>query len=230
MKAIILAGGKATRLPESAKDLPKALVEVGNKSILRHQIDQLLKHGFFDIRLALGYRAEQIIEWLEKAEIKNPKLRIDWVIEQEPLDTGGAIKFASSDLREPFLVLNGDVLSDIDFTGFYKRFRERRDENLVAVYHVPDARSYGMIKKNKGRIVRFLEKPSEPVAGHINAGFYILSPHIFKDTQEKKFSIEKGIFPQLASNGQLGYYIHRGFWTDAGTEERLKEVRALFIS
>lgn len=230
MKAIILAGGKATRLPESAKNIPKALVDVGGKAILQHQIEQLQTHGFFDIRLALGYRAEQIIRYLKTSPSSsmNRTLSVDYVIEPEALDTGGAIQFASRDLREPFLVLNGDILSDIHFSNFSKRFEERPEENFMAVYYTRDARSYGIIKKSRGRIIQFLEKPAEPIPGHINAGFYILSPNIFRDDKEKRFSIERDIFPQLALQGKLGYYIHRGFWTDAGTEERLREARERF--
>ena len=237
MKSIILAGGRATRLPESAKDIPKALVDVGGKPIIQHQLDRLYEHGFFDIRLALGYRAEQIIEWLAN----NPQpttrnnnhggqLSVDYVIEPEPLDTGGAIRFASSDLTEPFMVLNGDILSDVHFKNFSERFKKRSEENIIAVYHTPDARSYGIIKKNRSRVVEFLEKPEKAMPGHINAGFYILHPKIFKNIREKKFSIEKNIFPQLAAQGKLGYYIHKGFWTDAGTEERLKEARLRFTT
>jgi len=226
MKAIILLGGKATRLPESCKDIPKALVRVGDKTILQHQIDQLNKHGFFDIRLALGYRAEQIMEWVHSSG----QLSIDCVIESKPMDTGGAIKLASEDLKEPFLVLNGDILSNIRFKNFYKWFQKRPEENMMAVYYTPDAKSYGIIKKANGRISEFLEKPEDPVPGHINAGFYILSPKIFKNIKGKRFSIERDIFPHLASSGKLGYYIHKGFWTDAGTEERLKEARTYFLT
>lgn len=96
--------------------------------------------------------------------------------------------------------------------------------------------SYGMIKKD--RISAFLEKPfdlaqgkpSEPASGYINAGFYILSPKIFKNIKEERFSIERDIFPNLAKEGGLAYYTHKGFWTDAGTEERLKDARKFYSS
>ncbi len=228
MKVIILAGGRATRLPESAKDIPKALVDMGGKTILEHQLDQLEKYGFFDVRLALGYRSEQIIEWLRNRQLSivNGQLSLDYVIEPEPLDTGGAIKFASKDLKEPFMVLNGDILSDINFKSFHARFKQRPEENIMAVHHTPDARSYGIIKKRGGRVAEFLEKPFDPIPGHINAGFYVLSPETLKNIKEKRFSIEKDVFPKIAAQGKLGYYIHKGFWTDAGTEERLKEAKA----
>lgn len=222
MKAIILLGGKATRLPISAKYIPKALVEVGGKPVLQHQIDQLHKYGFFDIRLALGYRADQIIDWLRQCQ-----LSLDYAIEPEPLGTGGAIKFAAKDIDEPFMVLNGDILSDINFKNFYDRFKKGPEENTMTVHYTPDARTYGIVKKRRGRLVEFLEKPADTTSGYINAGFYILRPRVFQKVRAKKFSIEKDIFPQLASRGKLGYYIHKGFWTDAGTEERLADVRKL---
>ncbi|MBI1888332.1 MAG: NDP-sugar synthase [Candidatus Spechtbacteria bacterium] len=229
MQAIILAGGKATRLPESAKDIPKALVHVGGKPILAHQIDQLQQHGFFDIRLARGYKAEQIISYVAGVKLQHNQHSIDWVIEREPLDTGGAIKLAARGLREPFLVLNGDILSDVHIENFAKKFsRNAKMENAMVVAHLPDARSYGMIKKRGTKVLEFLEKPVLPISGYVNVGFYILSPHIFKNIEEKKFSIEKNVFPTLAAQGKLGYYIHRGFWTDAGTEERLLAAKLRF--
>ena len=230
MKAIILAGGKATRLPKSAKDIPKALVDVGGKPVIQHQLDRLYEHGFFDIRLALGYKAAQIIDWIKgfNPPAGRQKFRIDFIVEPEPLDTGGAIKFASRDLRGPFMVLNGDILSDVHFKNFSEKFKGGSEENMMAVYHTVDARSYGIIKKNKSRIINFLEKPEGAMPGYINAGFYILHPKIFKNIKEERFSIEKNIFPQLATQKKLGYYIHKGFWTDAGTEERLAEARRRF--
>ena len=119
MKAIILAGGRATRLPQSAKDIPKALVKVGDKPILQHQIDVLQEHGFSDIRLALGYKSDQIIKY-----VRSQTSYIEHIVEPEPLGTGGAIKFASRDISEPFMVLNGDILSDINFSGLYKKFQK----------------------------------------------------------------------------------------------------------
>ncbi|OGZ57557.1 MAG: hypothetical protein A3B96_00490 [Candidatus Spechtbacteria bacterium RIFCSPHIGHO2_02_FULL_43_15b] len=235
MKAIILAGGHGTRLPEAAKDKPKALVEVGGKPIIQHQIEHLMRHAFYDIRLALGYKAEQIVDWLgifqkEHSAFDNGKLKTDYVIEPEKLDTGGAIKFAAKDLNEPFMVLNGDILSDINFSNFYKKFKKSPLENIIAVFHTKDASSYGIINKDKEKILEFLEKPGYSTPGHINAGFYILSPETIKNAEGKVFSIERDIFPKAARDGRVGFYLHRGFWTDAGTEERLEEVRKYFES
>ncbi len=221
MKIIILAGGKGTRLPKSAKNIPKLLVKVGNKSILQHQLDLLKEHGFSDIRLSLGYKADQIIKYLNGKH--------EYIIEPEPLGTGGAIKFASKDLNEEFMVLNGDILSKMNFSDFLKFHKSISQNNTLAAWHCPEPRNdYGFLNLENNKILEFQEKPDYPIAGHINAGFYILSPNIFKNFNKKSFSIEKDIFPKLAEKGDLAAFIYKGYWTDAGTEERLEEAKRRF--
>lgn len=122
MKTIILAGGKGTRLPVSGADKPKVLVEVAGKTILDRQIEWLLKHNLSDIRLALGFRAEQIINHVKNTPFyKN--INIDYVVEPAPLGTGGAIKFALNGLKDDFLALNGDILADADLNQFIKSYK-----------------------------------------------------------------------------------------------------------
>ena len=239
MKIIILAGGKGTRLPRSAKNIPKPLVKIAGKPILQHQVDILEKHNLTDIRFSLGYEANQIIDYLKNKPRTNPfgimRGKYEYIIESEPLGTGGAIKFASKDLKEDFMILNGDILTDINFSEFLKFHKNVPQTNSLTVWHCQDARPYGLIDllasgwSTVGRkVIKFHEKPKELISGYINAGFYILSPNIFKNTKKISFSIEKDIFPKLAENGQLAAYIHKGFWTDVGTEKRLKEVRDKF--
>ena len=225
MKVIILAGGKGTRLPESAKNIPKPLVKVGNKPILQHQIDLLKEHGLSDIRFSLGYKADQIINHL--------KGKYEYVIEPEPLGTGGAIKFASRDLKEDFMVLNGDILSDINLSEFIAKYQyndnvSRQTLGAISLFFQNDASDYGLVQIENERVTDFLEKPNQKCSGHINAGFYILSPVIFQNIQNRSFSIEKEVFPKLARNKALIAFIHRGWWTDVGTEERLNEIKAKF--
>lgn len=220
MKVIILAGGKATRLPQSAKNIPKSLIKVGKKTILQHQIDLLKKHGLTDIRLSLGYRANEIINYLNG--------KYEYIIEPEPLGTGGAIKFASKGLKDDFMVLNGDVLSDINLSEFIKFHKKNKLFGTIAAWHCEDCCDYGMIEVKGEKITKFLEKPTNKCAGYINAGFYILSPKIFKSIKKTSFSIENDVFPELAKNHQLSAYIYKGYWTDLGTEKRLEEAKRRF--
>lgn len=218
MIAIILAGGKGTRLPESAKNIPKALVSINNKAIIQHQLDQLEKHGITDVIFALGFRHDHIIEHI--------KGKYRYVIEKEPLGTGGAIKFASKGLTEPFLVLNGDILSDFDFSAFIDHFNNKKGiKGSLGLIWMENAKDYGLVLHENEVINVFTEKPQEPIAGHINTGFYILHPEIFNSIEQESFSIEKELFPKLADDKVLSAFIHSGEWLDVGTEDRLKQAR-----
>jgi len=220
MKIIILAGGKGTRLPESAKNIPKPLVKIAGKPILQHQIDLLKKHGLSDIRFSLSYMADQIISYLNG--------KYEYIIEPEPLGTGGAIKFASKDLKEEFMVLNGDILSDINLSEFIATYQYNVLQNklgAISLFFQKDASDYGLVRIENERIADFLEKPDQKCSGHINAGFYILSPKVFENVSRETFSIERDIFPEMVKKEQLVAYIHKGYWADLGTEERLEKAK-----
>ncbi len=216
--AIILAGGRGTRLPHSARDIPKPLVAIGAKPILEHQLERLTAAGFTDIRLALGFRAEQIIAFLGERGYA-----ASYVVEQEPLGTGGAARLAARGMKEPFLVMNGDVLADFDFPAIV-RAHEPASALLVSHWR-DDARDFGLVELRGDRVRRFLEKPREPVGGHINAGCYILEPADLGAMPDGFSMLEEALFPPLAAAGRLKTHIHRGFWDDAGTEERLMRIR-----
>ena len=220
MHAIILAGGRATRLPDAAKDIPKILVSVAGKTVLEHQAEHLLRHGVKKIRFALSYRADQVINYING--------RYEFSVEPEALGTGGAIRFASRDLQEPFLVLNGDVISDTNITDLASSFQRSGLPHVVTLFHVSDARSFGLVKHESGEVKEFLEKPQEKVAGHINAGIYILSPEDIQAMPSGKFSIENDFFPLAASSRKLGAFIHKGTWIEMGTEERLADAQRYF--
>jgi len=223
MKVIILAGGKATRLPKSAKKISKSLVKIKGKPFLDWQLSLLKKYGFNDLRFSLGEKADQIIKFLKKKKIK-----FEYLVEKEPLLTGGAIKFASRDLEEPMMVVNADILTDLNLKKFYKVF-EKNKKNVIALYEVKDATSYGLVKiKKNGQVIKFLEKPKKKCAGYINAGFYILYPEVFRKIKKKKFLVETDVFPKLVRQKKLCAYIHKGKWIDIGTEERLKFARNYF--
>ena len=211
MKVIILAGGFGTRLARVSGGKPKPLVEVAGVSILERQISFLLSHGFDEIRLSLHHKADQITAF---CDAKWPG-KFEYVVEPSPLGTGGGIRFASRDLKEPFLVVNGDILTDVDVPSFLAA-----KPNVIVAAHQDDARGYGLLDITDGRVTAFREKPQEPKSGYINAGWYLLHPAIFAHVSSDTFMIETEIFPKLAAEGRLGAYMHRGYWIDCGTEER----------
>jgi len=220
MKVIILAGGKGTRLPLSAKDIPKPLVSIHGKAIIDYQIDFFEKQGLSDIRFSLGHMAEKIIDHLKSRYHK----KYEWVVEPERLGTGGALKFASQDLKEDFIALNVDDFPQINLGDFVNFHKKHFFENTLAIYRVDDARDFGLVKHKNNLIEAFLEKPQKKIGGHINTGFYILSPKIFDGFAQNIFSIEKDVFPVLAKNKKLAAYDKINLWFTTGTEERLKHA------
>lgn len=220
MKVIILAGGRGTRLPNSAKDIPKALVPIdGRKTMLDHQLELLAAHGLTDVRLSLCFRADQIIQHLRDAD----KNHIEYCVETEPLGTGGAVRFAADDLNDDFMVLNGDTISNFNFSEILRHHTPGMP--LIVSAWREDARDFGLLEIQNGKITAFLEKPTELKSGYINAGCYILHPVHLEHIKEKTFMLEKEVFPHLAATGNLRAFVHKGFWQDAGTEERLASVR-----
>lgn len=215
MKVIILAGGMGTRIASVMDGKPKVLAEVRGKPILEHQIVSLRRHGLYDIRLSLGYKADEIIDFCER---KWPG-EIEFVTEPKPLGTGGAVKFASRDLLEDFLVVNGDLLSDLDVTQFLTR-----GANAMACSFIEDARDFGLLRIEDGKVRQYLEKPKEKVGGYINGGFYLLKPEAVQAVREEAFMLEREVFPMLAERGELKAFLHDGKWIDVGTKERWEQA------
>lgn len=216
MKVIILAGGKATRLPESAKKIPKALIVVHGKTVLERQLEHLRFHGLTDVCLSLGWMADKIISFVKE---RHPHIR--YAVENEPLGTGGALKFALNNHKEPFIAMNGDVLTDCNVLEFIK---QAKTPSMVAA-QVENTKDYGLLEIKNRLIAGFHEKPNHETPGFINAGIYYLDPKIIRDFPKKSFSIEKDVFPELVRTGFFHAFIHRGFWIDMGTEERLRALQ-----
>jgi NDP-sugar pyrophosphorylase family protein len=217
MKVIILAGGQATRLPISAKNIPKSLVKIAGQPILEHRLEWLKKHGLEDILFSLGYLNEKIIKYLNG--------RYEYVVEKEPLGTGGAFKFASQDLQEDFMAMNGDELADINLTKFIRFHKTHSLANSIVGRQYPDVRGWGWIKNNGIQVEKFIEKPDiTKTSGLINTGLYILSPKIFKTIKARKFSIERDLFPKLVQQKQFAVFACRCKWLGINTEEDVKRA------
>ena len=152
--AIILAGGFGTRLSRVVSDRPKPLAEVGGKPILEHQVEQLLRHGVYAVRLSLHHKADQIISF---CELKWPG-KCEYIVEEKPLGTGGGIKFASAGIKEPFLVVNGDSLSDAALDKFMEN-----TQNTIMCTYLEDAREFGLLEIHNGKVLSFREKPEKKI-------------------------------------------------------------------
>ena len=181
MKAVILVGGKATRLLPLTVNTPKSIVPVLNIPFLQHVIRYLSRHQVKDIILAQGHLAQPIQGYLSNSSQFGVKL--SYVLEDTPRGTAGAIKNAEQYLDDTFLVLNGDTFTDLDITAMIDLHQKRRAKATIAITPVDDPTSYGLIETgDQGRLTRFLEKPSREQlttnTSMVNAGTYILEPDI----------------------------------------------------
>jgi len=223
MKAVILVGGEGTRLRPLTCNTPKAIVPILNQPFLEHLILYLKRHGITEVILAMGYLPDPIQECLGDGSRLGAQVR--YVMEDSPLGTAGAVKNAESYLDGPFIVFNGDILTEIDLTAMIKRHQETKPKISIALTPVDNPTIYGVVETDgQGMVRRFVEKPSwdEVTTNMINAGIYILEPEILAQIPTSTRSMfEHDIFPSLLDNGEpiLGYPSD-AYWIDIGTPEK----------
>ena len=191
MQALILAGGKGTRLRPLTVYTPKPIVPICNRPFLLYQIDTLRRAGITDITLSLSYQPNKIEQLLGDGSDYGVKLK--YTVEPQPMGTAGAYKFAEDLIREPTVVFNGDILTDLDLKTVIREHNERKATATIVLTPVENPQSYGLVETEKdGAIRRFLEKPKpdEITCNTINAGIYVLEPDTFdripKDTAWSK--------------------------------------------
>jgi mannose-1-phosphate guanylyltransferase len=222
MKALILVGGYGTRLRPLTLTKPKPLVEFANKPMVLHQIEALKDAGVDHVILAVSYLSDMLEKEMSK-EAQRLNIKITMSQEYEPLGTAGPLALARQHLEtsyqtEPFFVLNSDVICDFPFTDLLKFHQEHNCEGTIVVTKVDEPSKYGVVvyDQETGRIKKFVEKPKEFVSNKINAGLYIFSKKIFDRIELRNMSIEKEVFPFMASDSQLYAFELKGFWMDVG--------------
>jgi NDP-sugar pyrophosphorylase family protein len=228
MKAILLAGGKGTRLRPLTIHTPKPIVPIFNRPFLHYQIDLLKQVPEIDeVILSLNYQPRRIEEIFGDGADVGIKIR--YVVEPAPLGTGGAIKYAGDKLTESVVVFNGDVLTEIDLGAVIRLHRERQAKATIVLTPVDNPTAYGLVETDaEGNISRFLEKPKpeEITTNNINAGIYVLEPDTFdRIPNDVAWSIERSYFPSLVERGETFVaYIYNGYWIDIGTPEKYTQV------
>lgn len=222
MKALVLAGGFGTRLRPLSCTRPKMLFPLANQTLLDWTLKNLSEGGVDTVVLAVNYMAEALVRYFGPTKFD---LGIIYSREGRPLGTGGPIKKAEDLLvdDEPFLVLNGDVISDIDYRRIVEYHKSKGAAATIALIRVPDPSRYGAVEMDtEGRVLRFVEKPEkgEAPSNLINAGIYVFEKEVVDYIPaERKVSTEKEVFPILAKEGKLyGLEIH-GLWLDIGVPE-----------
>ena len=223
MRAVVLVGGFGTRLRPLTCTRPKQMLPIVNRPMIEHVVGHLAEHGVDDVVLALGFLPDAFSDaypdgWCAGA-------RLHYAVEPEPLDTAGAIRFAALDaaIDERFLVLNGDVLTDLDITRFVEFHDRSGAEATIALHKVADPSRYGVVPTDgNGRVLAFIEKPEPGTAPTdlINAGTYVLEPSVLARIEGgRRVSIEREIFPALVADRSLYALDGETYWIDTGTPQ-----------
>ena len=221
MQALCLAGGEGTRLRPLTSTVPKPVVPLVDRPFIAYMLGWLRSHDVDDVVLACGFMASGVRNVLGDGGAYGMRLR--YAEEPSPLGTGGAIKFAEPMLDERFLVLNGDVLTDLDLTAQVRRHEETGARVTIALIGVDDPSNYGLVRTaDDGAVEEFVEKPSPDQidTNLISAGAYVLDRDVLDLIPAREnVSIEREVFPELVGAG-LYATAGAGYWLDIGTPER----------
>ncbi|MBX6378082.1 MAG: NDP-sugar synthase, partial [Clostridia bacterium] len=227
MQAYILAGGLGTRLYPLTQDLPKPLVPVANRPWLDTLLRRLATAGVRDVVIGLHHRREVFPAII--GDGARYGLRLQYVVEERPLGTGGAIRLAASYLQTTFVVFNADVVVDFSLETLLRHHRERGALASIALAEVEDTSAYGVVVTGSdGRIRRFVEKPrpGQVASRLINAGVYVFEPEVLSRIPAgRPVSLEREVFPELVESGASLYgFPFIGYWLDMGTPERYLQL------
>ena len=221
MQAVILVGGEGTRLRPLTSTVPKPVVPLVDRPFIGYMLEWLRRHGVDDVVLCSGFLATSVRNVLGDGSAYG--LRIRYVEEPDPRGTAGALKFAESLLDERFLMLNGDVLTDIDLTAQVAAHERNGAVATLALVPVDDPSAYGLVRMEPDGAVReFVEKPSPDQidTNLVSAGAYMLERSVVDLVPpDVNYSIEREIWPRLIGNGLYGFAAE-AYWLDIGTPER----------
>jgi mannose-1-phosphate guanylyltransferase len=236
MKALILAGGKGTRLRPLTVYTPKPIVPFLNQPFLLYQINILRRAGIKDITLSLSYQPDKIEQIL--GDGSDFDVNLNFVTEPAPMGTGGAFKYAADGFRETTVVFNGDILTDVDISKVVEFHREKKAEATIVLTPVENPTAYGLVETEAdGRVLRFREKPkpeelAELTTNNINAGIYVLEPGVLDIIPKgENCSFEYNVFPDLLEKQKpfYAYVLSRNYWRDIGTPKSYLDAHKDFL-
>ena len=220
MKAVIMAGGEGTRLRPLTSNAPKPMLPLVNRPMMEHIIDLLKRHGIEDIVVTVAFMANAIRTYF--GDGSEFGVNISYATEETPLGTAGSVRNAMDQLDERFLVISGDVLTDIDLGAIIEFHDQHKAMATIGLAHVENPLEFGIvITTEDGRIERFLEKPTwgQVFSDTINTGIFVLEPEIFEHIEaDRPVDFSSEVFPKLLA-GDLPLYgaIADGYWEDVGT-------------
>ncbi|HUV05334.1 MAG TPA: NDP-sugar synthase [Armatimonadota bacterium] len=227
MQAVVLAGGKGTRLYPLTCDTPKPMLRLFNKPVLEHTIELLKRHDISDIMITLAYKAEQIIDYFGSGSKWG--VNIQYSLEEAPQGTAGGLRRIQPLLRDTFIVVSGDAVTDLDLRAAHDFHKKRSAIATMLVYESEKPSHFGIVEStDDGKIQRFLEKPRarEAFTNTINTGIYILEPEVLSYIPyDAVYDFSRNVFPSLLQN-QEPFYSYRadGYWCDIGSLGQYRNV------
>ncbi len=224
-KAVILAGGLGSRLKPFTQAIPKPLLPIGEKSMLEIQIENLAKYGFKEIFIATNYKAEYIEAFI--GDGKKYGVDVTFSNEDIPLGTCGPLSLLRDKLTEPFLLMNGDILSTIDFGKLYEFGSEKGADFTVVTKEIRTPFNFGSVQVENDFIVDVQEKPDLVI--EIVAGIYYMKPAIFKYIPDNTyFGIDTLIKEMISQNAKIGRYLMKEYWLDIGRLDDYNEAQEAY--
>lgn len=213
MKAVILAGGLGTRLKPFTEVIPKPLLPIGEKAVLEIQIEHLKQHGFDKIYLATNYKSNYIENFFGDGSRYGVDLKISQ--EEKPLGTVGPLTLLKSELTEPFVVMNGDILSNINFTKFYEFASTKESLLSISIKKIIMPYAFGNIFFNEDLVTGIEEKPD--IITYALAGIYVMKPDILNLIPDNEYYGMDSLIKKMLSESQpISKYELNEYWLDIG--------------
>ena len=217
----ILAGGFGKRLRPLTKNTPKPMLKISNKPILEHIILNAINYGFINFQISLFFKKDKIIKYFDKK--KYLKNMIKYLIEKKPLGTAGSLKLIKSKTNEPIVVVNGDVISSVNFTDLIKFHNDNKASATMVVKQIKKTNPYGVIETNGILINNILEKPINEI--NINAGIYVLSPRILKHLPNTKIDMTEFFLKLKKLKKKIIIYPVYENWIDIGIKKDFNKAK-----
>ncbi len=225
MKVVILAGGLGTRLKPFTEVIPKPLLPIGEKSVLEIQIERLKKFGFDEIFLATNYKSQYIEGFFGDGSRYGVKLSISK--EDKPLGTAGPLLLLKEQLTEPFIVMNGDILSLIDFSKLYEFALKQKSLLTISIKKEITPFAFGNIYFDGDRVTGIEEKPN--IVMYILSGIYVMKPEIFKFfPDDEYFGMDSLILKMLAEDSIISKYELKEYWLDIGRINDYEKAQEIY--
>ncbi len=222
MKAFVLCGGLGTRLRPYTYSAPKPMLKLGRKPILQYVIENLRLNGFTDLVLTVGYKGDQIMNYF--GDGKKFGVKIEYATEDEPKNTAGSIYDFKGKVKDSFLVVMGDHLTDINLKRMMEEHKKNKALATIAVTKQEMQLEYGILSVKDGEVAEFVEKPKYDFM--INTAIYAFEPEVFEYIKPRD-DFAKNVFPRLlAAKKKIQYHPFDEYWVDVGRVsdyERLNE-------